>query len=80
MNMPSKFQINRKGKKYRINIWEFERGWGSKIDSTESFDTYEEAAKRVRDFNKRNDKDHVPDWYMVAEPENFTINPYNERR
>lgn len=52
---------------YRVDIIESERGWGSKIDETKYFDTYESANKFVAEFNAKNDLDYVPDWYMYAE-------------
>ena len=60
--------------KFKVNVFESERGWGQKLDSVEEFDTYEEAVKYINDFNKDNNKDVVPDWYMVAMPANFEIN------
>lgn len=56
--------------KYRVVFMEYERGWGSRFDSEEFYDTYEEAEKRMREFNSKNNEISVPDWYMVAgEPE-----------
>jgi hypothetical protein len=54
--------------KFVANIIESERGWGSKIDSTHSFDTVEERDKFVADYNEKYNppSDFVPDWYMVA--------------
>lgn len=60
--------------KFKVDLIESERGWGQKIDETKEFDTYEEAVKFMDDFNKDNNKDSVPDWYMVAMPNNFEIN------
>lgn len=55
-------------KAFRVDIIESERGWGSKIDETIYFDNEEEARQWVTDYNlKWNNKDYVPDWYMVAE-------------
>jgi len=50
----------------RVLIIESERGWGQKIDDVKSFPTREEAVKFCNDFNAHNNKDVVPDWYMVA--------------
>ena len=53
---------------FRVDIIESERGWGSKIDETIYFDNEQEARQYVIDYNlKWNNKDYVPDWYMVAE-------------
>ena len=52
--------------KYRVTIMEFERGWGSRVDDTEDFPTYEEALSFVKRFNAVNTEDIVPDYYTVA--------------
>lgn len=53
---------------FRVDIVEYERGWGSKIDETIYFDNEQEAIKYVKDYNlKWNNIDYVPDWYMIAE-------------
>lgn len=52
--------------KFRVEYWEYERGWGSKIEWVEDLDTYEQAIKYRDEFNSRNTKKEVPDWYMVA--------------
>lgn len=58
-------------RKFKVAFWEFERGWGSKIDSYEEFDTEELANARIQEFNADNNLDEVPDWYMTARPFNF---------
>ena len=52
--------------RWRVDIIESERGWGQKIEDTKFFDSETEAKKFVKDFNSKNDKDYVPDWYMYA--------------
>ena len=52
--------------KTKVNIWEYEKGWGSKIDETKEFDTKDEAIAFCDDFNKDNNEPVTPDWYMVA--------------
>ena len=54
-------------RKYYVNIYEFERGWGNRLEEVKEFDTEEEALDFVQEFNSVNDKPYVPDWYMVAE-------------
>jgi hypothetical protein len=49
-----------------VNIIESERGWGSKIDEVKEFATIEAADAFVKEFNKDNNEDVAPDWYMVA--------------
>jgi hypothetical protein len=50
----------------RVFIWEFERGWGSRLDETRTFKTRKAAEQFAARFNAWNNKDQVPDWYMVA--------------
>ena len=55
----------------KVDIWEHERGWGSKVDSTKSFVTVEEADAYVKGYNEKynppvDSLSDVPDWYMVA--------------
>jgi hypothetical protein len=52
--------------RYRVDLIESERGWGSKIDETRYFDDLKVAEDFVTDFNSQNDKNYVPDWYMYA--------------
>jgi hypothetical protein len=52
---------------YRVDLIEYERGWGSRIDETLYFDNEAEARKYCEDFNAKNTEKTVPDWYMIAE-------------
>ena len=52
---------------YRVDLVEYERGWGSKVDETIYFDNEAEAREYVREFNARNTATQVPDWYMIAD-------------
>lgn len=52
---------------HRVDIIEFERGWGSRVDETVYFDNKAEAVKYCDDFNSKNTEKTVPDWYMIAE-------------
>jgi hypothetical protein len=52
---------------YRVDIIEYERGWGQKVDEVLYFDNEAEARQYTNDFNARNYDDEVPDWYMIAE-------------
>lgn len=52
---------------FKVALIEFERGWGSKIDEVREFSTREERDAFIVEFNSQNDKDIVPDWYMIAE-------------
>jgi len=53
--------------KYRVTLWEYERGWGSRHWSDTDFDTLEEAQDFQRKENAKNDKPYVPDWYVTAD-------------
>lgn len=52
--------------KYEVTIFEMERGWGQRQDGVRLFDTKEEAEVFIKEFNKDNNKEVVPDWYMYA--------------
>jgi hypothetical protein len=52
---------------YRVDLIEYERGWGSKVDEVLYFDNEAEACKYCEDFNARNTATTVPDWYMIAD-------------
>lgn len=52
--------------KHRVDIIETERGWGSKIDRIEYFDSKADAEEFVKEFNSKNTDTLVPDWYMYA--------------
>ena len=52
--------------KYKATIMEYERGQGSRIDEVREFDTEQERDDFIIEFNSRNTKKVVPDWYMVA--------------
>ena len=51
---------------WKVTIIESERGWGQRVDEVKEFKSYEDAKRFQLDFNKQNDEDFVPDWYMVA--------------
>lgn len=51
---------------YRVDLLEFERGWGSRLDEVKYFSTEQEATDYVKEFNSENTEDVVPDWYMIA--------------
>jgi len=52
---------------FRVDLIEYERGWGSKIDETIYFDNEAEAREYCKNFNAKNTAKEVPDWYMIAE-------------
>lgn len=53
-------------KNWEVALVESERGWGSKIDEYKYFETEKQANEFVKEFNSKNDKDYVPDWFMYA--------------
>jgi hypothetical protein len=60
-------QITKSANAFRVDIVEYERGWGSKIDESLYFDNDAEAIKHADDYNAKYNTDTVvPDWYMVA--------------
>lgn len=59
--------------KFKVEIRECERGWGSRLEDVKEFDTYKEAFDFILEFNKGNNQDVAPSWYMIAMPLNFTI-------
>jgi len=51
----------------KVPVIESERGWGSKIDDYMICLNVENAKDFIINFNKSNNEDTVPDWYMFAE-------------
>lgn len=58
--------------KFKVNVIESERGWGSKIDETLEFETYEQAEACIREINSKNTEDEAPDLYWRAERANYS--------
>lgn len=56
---------------WKVTVIESERGWGQRVDEVKEFKSYEEAKRFQLDFNKQNDEDFTPDWYMVAHNPTF---------
>jgi hypothetical protein len=52
---------------FRVNIMEYERGLGCKLDDVKYFDTEKSAKEFCTNFNSQNTSESVPSWYMVAE-------------
>lgn len=53
--------------RWKVIVIESERGWGTKIDSIEYFDTEDAAWAFEKNFNKDNPPGPAPDWYMQAQ-------------
>ena len=53
---------------FRVELTEYERGWGSKLFDTVYFDNEAEARQWAIDYNlKHNNLKEVPDWYVRAD-------------
>jgi hypothetical protein len=63
---------------WKVTIIESERGWGQRVDEVKEFKSYEEAKKYQIDFNAKNNKDRVPDWYMAARDPVFDSTEVNK--
>ena len=55
-------------KAFKVELTEYERGWGQKHWDTWYFDNEAEARQAAIDYNlEHNNKDYVPDWYVRAD-------------
>lgn len=63
----------------KIPVWEYERGWGSKIDDHMVCLSVEDAKTYQKEFNAKNDKPTVPDWYMVCQGDPTPIDLTDEQ-
>ncbi len=53
---------------YRVNVWESEKSWGSRIEERIDYSTPEEAKAYVTKFNNsRTSPPETENWYMWAE-------------
>lgn len=52
--------------KYMVEIWEYEKGWDSRLEQTVVFSVLSEAEEFVEYFNS--DEPINEDWYMIALP------------
>lgn len=53
---------------FRVELTEYERGWGSKPFDTLYFDNEAEAKQYAIDYNrKHNNLKEAPDWYVRAD-------------
>lgn len=53
--------------RWRVDTWEYERGWGRREMGTSFFDTEDEALAYVTDYNKPNTAKYAPDCYFQAD-------------
>lgn len=53
--------------RWRVDVIETERGWGSRVEDTKYFDTEKKAKAWADAYNKKyNNEKVVPAWYMYA--------------
>jgi len=57
----------------KITVIESERGWGRKVDDYMVCTTQKETLDFKQEFNAKNNKDVVPDYYMACEGEPMPI-------
>ena len=50
----------------KVYIYEMDAFMGQKLDEIKEFEFLSDALVFCDEFNSKNDKDHVPVWYMVA--------------
>jgi len=53
--------------RWRVDTWEYERGWGRRDMGTSFFDTEDEAKKYVKEYNAPNTLAEAPDCYFTAD-------------
>lgn len=51
---------------WKVNIYEYERGFGRRLEGTETFQERETADAFVEDYNAGNTAEIVPDCYFKA--------------
>lgn len=52
---------------YRVNLTEYEKGWGSKVFDTLYFKKEENALSYIKEYNSKNNLKMTPDYYTKAE-------------
>ena len=53
---------------YRVELTEYERGWGQRPWETIYFDNEAEARRFAEDYNRKyNNEPSAPDWYVRAD-------------
>lgn len=54
-------------KAYKVNLTEYERGWGSKVFDTLYFKKEENALSYIKQYNSKNTLSITPDYYTKAD-------------
>lgn len=52
---------------YKVNLTEYEKGWGSKVFDTLYFKKEENALSYINEYNSKNNLNTTPDYYTKAE-------------
>jgi len=53
---------------YKVQLTEYERGWGQRPWETLYFDSEDEARRFAEDYNRKNNNlSEAPDWYVRAD-------------
>jgi hypothetical protein len=52
---------------YKVNLTEYEKGWGSKVFDTLYFKKEENALSYIKEYNSRNNLKMTPDYYTKAD-------------
>lgn len=53
--------------RYRVTLWEMERGWGRSHFMDRDFESLEDAVAYQRMENGKNNLPQVPDYYIYAD-------------
>jgi len=53
-------------KRHVVILQEYERGWGSRQFSAQSYNCKEDALARVKEVNDQNTEPTAPDYYIIA--------------
>lgn len=52
---------------FKIPVFEYEKGWGSKLDDWMVCLTEEDCHAFKKEFNSKNNEPITPDWYMIVQ-------------
>lgn len=53
--------------RYRVDVWESERGWGRSLLESKDFESKADAQSYVHETNSKNNLPSVPDYYIFAD-------------
>ena len=52
---------------YKVNLTEYEKGWGSKVFDVLYFQKEDNALSYIKEYNSKNNLNYTPDYYTRAE-------------